>query len=187
MRYKILPLPMLTNNTLEKKIELIVEHDLVIFSRAKDKVFIGNTEFLNTCHKSYDENIICPNFPLFSMVGNARKTCKVNLIGNSNSSHCRFTHMDRHYIKLLTINNAVVVSTVPHEKVKLYCKDKEARPRHLGNKNTSVYNKNPSFQIPLSGIAVFPTTCKIVSNNLEYNPLLKKTMAMDFFLSNNLE
>ena len=95
--------------------------------------------------------------------------------------------MDRHYIKLLTINNAVVVSTVPHEKVKLYCKDKEAKPRHLGNKNTSVYNKNPSFQIPLSGIAVFPTTCKIVSNNLEYNPLLKKTMAMDFFLSNNLE
>ena len=178
--YKILPLPMFTNRSSEQKVELVVKHDLIIFSLAKDKVYIGKTKFLNTCHKSYDEKVICPNFPLLSMAGNAQAICEVNLISNGNSSNCQFTHTDINYIKLVQINNAVVVSTIPNEKVQLYCKDKAARPRNLGLTRSAVFEKNPSFQIPSSGIAVFPPTCKIISKNIEYNPLLKKTMALEF-------
>ena len=184
--YKVLPLPMFTNTTNKHKIELTINHNLIIFSQAKDKVFLTNTDFLTTCHKSYDNKIICPNFPLLSMSGQAQRICEVNLIANNNSTSCKFTETDRNYLKIIEISNAIIVSANPNESVQLYCKDKEARPQHQGLIRATVYRKNPTFQIPSSGIAVFPPTCRIVSKNIEYNPLLRKTMAMEFFYPKTL-
>ena len=184
--YKLIPFPMFTNNTNTQKVELVIKHKLIIFSHVKDKVFLAEEEFLSSCHKSYDDKLICPNFPLLSMSGKAQNICEVNVIANHNSANCKFTEVDKNYIKIIQISNSVIVSAIPEENVQLYCKDKEARPQHKGLIKTAVYEKNMIFQIPQSGIAIFPPTCKLVSKNIEYNPLLRKTMSMEFFYPKTL-